>query len=224
MHLDASQFLLSESCMRDSDLLYAVIDVTRDTSIAAIESDLRSFLQLQQDTYQRSRNDMHVRLVHEKGTGSSFTYTFLEPAATARHADLFNLAHKLITTTFDAAGLHAERRRLISSMPGATDQHSIRELLRMRDGSNADGNDGDTLRPALADASQGAGNPRPQHAPEHNTMANNLCGQAHNHGADTHLASLGPREWRQVPNTATSHAMKSTPFFVSAPSLSRTRL
>ena len=29
MHLDASQFLLPGSCMRDSDLLYAVVDVTR---------------------------------------------------------------------------------------------------------------------------------------------------------------------------------------------------
>ena len=78
--------VLQPSCFHKAikvDRAYILADVTRDTLIDDIESDIRKFL----------RNGKDVRLV--RISGDTVHVLASKPKCTARQADLFNVAHEL---------------------------------------------------------------------------------------------------------------------------------
>ena len=78
--------VLQPSCFHKAikvDRAYILADVTRDTLIDDIESDIRKFL----------RNGKDVRLV--RISGDTVHILASKPKCTARQADLFNVAHEL---------------------------------------------------------------------------------------------------------------------------------
>ena len=145
----------------DVDRPYILADVNRETPISEIEDDVASFLR---------RKKGSVRLAVASGAAD---LQALDRTASARTADLFNVASRLAIVPTTALTTTARGSEPVTTLPL------------------------DALQRARLFARQGAGNARPGNA-QHNAMVNNLAAADHSlHSEETFLPTDGD-EWRKV--------------------------